>query len=51
MNYLMGVYQIQSGQLFYKSIDISYNFSKHIFDEVTYVAQQPVIFLILLEII
>ncbi|MFV7501187.1 ATP-binding cassette domain-containing protein [Acinetobacter pittii] len=44
MNYLMGVYQIQSGQLFYKSIDISYNFSKHIFDEVTYVAQQPVIF-------
>ncbi|MDS7943489.1 ABC transporter ATP-binding protein [Acinetobacter sp. V110_1] len=44
MNYLMGVYQIQSGQLFYKNIDISHNFSKHIFDEVVYVAQQPVIF-------
>lgn len=44
MNYLMGVYQIQSGQLFYKNIDISQNFSKHIFDEVVYVAQQPVIF-------
>lgn len=44
MNYLMGIYQIQSGQLFYKNIDISHNFSKHIFDEVVYVAQQPVIF-------
>ncbi|MNH73649.1 Lipid A export ATP-binding/permease protein MsbA [compost metagenome] len=44
MNYLMGVYQIQSGQLLYKNIDISQNFSKHIFDEVVYVAQQPVIF-------
>ena len=44
MNYLMGVYQIQSGQLFYKNVDISHNFSKHIFDEVVYVAQQPVIF-------
>lgn len=44
MNYLMGVYQIQSGQLYYKNIDISQNFSKHIFDEVVYVAQQPVIF-------
>ncbi|MFJ1519725.1 ATP-binding cassette domain-containing protein [Acinetobacter sp. ABJ_C1_1] len=44
MNYLMGVYQIQSGQLLYKNIDISHNFSKHIFDEVVYVAQQPVIF-------
>lgn len=44
MNYLMGVYQIQSGQLCYKNIDISQNFSKHIFDEVVYVAQQPVIF-------
>ncbi|MGN2484770.1 ATP-binding cassette domain-containing protein [Acinetobacter calcoaceticus] len=44
MNYLMGVYQIQSGQLCYKNIDISQNFSQHIFDEVVYVAQQPVIF-------
>jgi ATP-binding cassette subfamily B protein len=44
MNYLMGIYQIQSGQLLYKNIDISQNFSKHIFDEVVYVAQQPVIF-------
>ncbi|UGQ26562.1 ATP-binding cassette domain-containing protein [Acinetobacter calcoaceticus] len=44
MNYLMGVYQIQSGQLLYKNIDISHNFSKPIFDEVIYVAQQPVIF-------
>lgn len=44
MNYLMGVYQIQSGQLCYKNIDISQNFSKYIFDEVVYVAQQPVIF-------
>ncbi|MDS7934075.1 ABC transporter ATP-binding protein [Acinetobacter sp. V91_7] len=44
MNYLMGVYQIQSGQLLYKNIDISHNFSKPIFDEVVYVAQQPVIF-------
>ncbi|WP_368678338.1 ATP-binding cassette domain-containing protein [Acinetobacter lactucae] len=44
MNYLMGVYQIQSGQLLYKGIDISHKFSKHIFDEVVYVAQQPVIF-------
>ncbi|MFV5361935.1 ATP-binding cassette domain-containing protein [Acinetobacter oleivorans] len=44
MNYLMGVYQIQSGQLLYKSIDISHNFSQPIFDEVIYVAQQPVIF-------
>ncbi|MCH2002226.1 ATP-binding cassette domain-containing protein [Acinetobacter seifertii] len=44
MNYLMGVYQIQSGKLFYKNVDISHNFSKHIFDEVVYVAQQPVIF-------
>lgn len=44
MNYLMGVYQIQSGQLLYKNIDISQNFSKHIFDEVVYVAQQSVIF-------
>ncbi|KUM13616.1 ABC transporter ATP-binding protein [Acinetobacter calcoaceticus] len=44
MNYLMGVYQIQSGQLLYKNIDISQNFSQYIFDEVVYVAQQPVIF-------
>jgi len=44
MNYLMGVYQIQSGQLLYKGVDISHHFSKHIFDEVVYVAQQPVIF-------
>lgn len=44
MNYLMGVYQIQSGQLFYKNIDISHNFSQPIFNEVIYVAQQPVIF-------
>lgn len=44
MNYLMGVYQVQSGQLLYKNIDISQNFSNHIFDEVVYVAQQPVIF-------
>ncbi|KYQ78595.1 ABC transporter ATP-binding protein [Acinetobacter lactucae] len=44
MNYLMGVYQIQLGQLLYKGIDISHRFSKHIFDEVVYVAQQPVIF-------
>ncbi len=44
MNYLMGVYQIQSGQLLYKDVDISHHFSKHIFDEVVYVAQQPVIF-------
>ncbi|HEE5793311.1 ABC transporter ATP-binding protein [Acinetobacter baumannii] len=44
MNYLMGVYQIQSGQLLYKNIDISHNFSKHIFNEVVYVAQQPIIF-------
>ncbi|MDQ2620058.1 ABC transporter ATP-binding protein, partial [Acinetobacter baumannii] len=44
MNYLVGVYQIQSGQLLYKNIDISHNFSKHIFNEVVYVAQQPIIF-------
>ena len=44
MNYLMGVYQIQSGKLLYKGVDISHHFSKYIFDEVVYVAQQPVIF-------
>ncbi|RSP95152.1 ABC transporter ATP-binding protein [Acinetobacter baumannii] len=44
MNYLMGVYQIQSGKLLYKGVDISHHFSKYIFDEVVYVAQQSVIF-------
>lgn len=44
LHYLMGVCQLESGQLQYKSLDISKQFARDIFTEVSFVGQHPVVF-------
>ena len=40
----MGICQLESGQLQYKSLDISKQFARDIFTEVSFVGQHPVVF-------
>ena len=44
INYLMGLNQIKSGQLHYKNIDISQQFSTEIFKEIAFVSQHPIVY-------
>ncbi|MBL8322022.1 MAG: ABC transporter ATP-binding protein [Acinetobacter sp.] len=44
LHYLMGICQLESGQLHYKSADISRQFARDIFKEVSFVGQHPVVF-------
>lgn len=44
INYLMGLEQIEKGQLYYKNIDISDQFSSHIFKEIAFVSQTPIVY-------
>lgn len=44
MHYLIGIQQIQQGQLYYKNIDISQQFSSHIYPEIAVVSQTPVVY-------
>lgn len=44
INYLMGLQQIEKGQLYYKNIDISHRFSSHIFKEIAFVSQTPIVY-------
>jgi len=44
LHYLMGICQLESGQLHYKSADISRQFTRDIFTEVSFVGQHPVVF-------
>lgn len=44
INYLMGLQQIEKGQLCYKNIDISHQFSSHIFKEIAFVSQTPIVY-------
>ena len=44
INYLMGLQQIEKGQLCYKNIDISDHFSSHIFKEIAFVSQTPIVY-------
>lgn len=44
INYLMGLVQIQKGRLFYKNIEITQHFSSHIFNEIAFVSQTPIVY-------
>ena len=44
INYLIGLEHISQGQLFYKNIDISQQFSETIFQEIAVVSQLPIIY-------
>lgn len=44
LNYMSGLYKINSGKLTYKNLDISDIFSSKIFNEVSFVSQNPLIF-------
>lgn len=44
INYLIGLERIQAGQLFYKNIEISQQFSKNIFQEIAVVSQTPMVY-------
>lgn len=44
INYLMGLQHIDQGQLFYKNIDISQQFSSNIFNEIAFVSQSPIVY-------
>lgn len=44
INYLMGLEQLESGQLIYKNIDISHQFSAEIFNEIAFVSQSPIVY-------
>lgn len=44
IHYLIGLQQIESGDLKYKNIDISHDFSKEIFKEIAFVSQNPVVY-------
>ena len=43
INYILGAYKIESGQLFYKSLDITHIYSNKIFDEVAFVGQNSTV--------
>lgn len=44
INYLMGLQQIEKGQLYYKNLDISHQFSSNIFKEIAFVSQTPIVY-------
>ncbi len=44
LHYLMGISKIESGHLYYKNLEISKAFSVEIFQQVSFVAQQSVVF-------
>jgi ATP-binding cassette subfamily B protein len=44
LNYLIGLEQIEKGQLLYKNIDISQQFSSTIFNEIAVVGQMPIVY-------
>lgn len=44
INYLMGLQQIDQGQLYYKNIEISQQFSSNIFNEIAFVSQSPIVY-------
>lgn len=44
INYLMGLEQLESGQLIYKNIDISHQFSAEIFNEIAFVSQSSIVY-------
>lgn len=44
IHYLIGLQQIEKGQLKYKNIDISQQFSEQIFKEIAFVSQNPIVY-------
>lgn len=44
IHYLMGLQQIQSGKLLYKSIDLSAQFSEQVFKDIAFVSQNPIVY-------
>ncbi|AWL29279.1 ABC transporter ATP-binding protein [Acinetobacter defluvii] len=44
INYLIGLERIEAGQLFYKNIEISQQFSENIFKEIAVVSQMPMVY-------
>ncbi|QIO05511.1 ATP-binding cassette domain-containing protein [Acinetobacter shaoyimingii] len=44
IHYLIGLQQIQKGQLKYKDVDISEQFSAQIFKEIAFVSQNPIVY-------
>ncbi|MDM1763646.1 MULTISPECIES: ABC transporter ATP-binding protein [unclassified Acinetobacter] len=44
INYLIGLEKIKAGQLFYKNVEISQQFSENIFKEIAVVSQMPVVY-------
>ena len=44
IHYLIGLEQIEAGQLRYKNLDISQQFSELIFNEVAFISQNPIVY-------